>query len=206
MSRSIVFATIALAMASFSWPLRGNPVQFVVDVTSIQSQVASLAFDLFPGSPVPNNTTVISGFNTDGVLGIASPTGDFTGTLEPGPLTLGDSQFFNEWLQPIASATTLSFQLALSENVMPGIPDEFSFTLLDSTGNALSTSDPSGANALFFIDLTGATMTPQTYTSTFATYTIQPVSSVPEPFFVVVPALLIMLATGRALRFSHRKL
>ena len=63
-------------------------------------------------------------------------------------------------------------------------------------GGFFSTSDPTGADALFAIDLNGADTTPSVFTSDFATASVQPAHpSVPEPstmlfLLIALPLLL----------------
>jgi hypothetical protein len=162
-----------------------------VDTAPLLGLSGFLAFDFTAGAPVPGNSAVISGFSTNGTLGSSSVSGDVSGTLVPGPLTLGDAQFFNEWLQGVTVfGTTLSYQLNLGQNtVSGGIPDEFSFFLLNSAQVPFPTSDPTGADALFAIDLNGANTTASVYTSNFATASVR-ATGVPEPSTV----LLLMAA------------
>ncbi len=101
----------------------------------------------------------IHSFTTDGTLasGGNTNTGGATGDL-PGDLSLTDSTFSNTSDRGISLGNSLSFQLSLTNNFAGGSPDEFAFFILDSTdANPLvSTDDPTGANALFTVDLTGA--------------------------------------------------
>lgn len=172
-----------------------------VDTTPLAGRSGFLAFDFTAGFPVPGNSTVISGFSTDSALGSGVPSGDASGTLVPGPLTLGDTQFFNEWLQGITSfGTTLSYRLDLgSLAVLGGFPDSFSFFLLDSNKVPFATTDPSGADALFTIDLTGPSTAPVVFSSDFAVASVEPVPvGVPEPsslWLLLVPLLLLRRKT-----------
>ena len=179
---------------------RADATSFLITVvtTPLMGLSGFLAFDFIAGSPVPGNSAVISGFSTDSTLGGFSASGDHSGTLVPGPLTLGDTQFFNEWLQDIVSfSTTLSYRLDLGDaTVSPGIPDSFSFFLLDTNQVPFTTSDPSGADALFTIDLTGPSTTPLVFASSFAVARVEPApSAIPEPstmglLLTVLPLLL----------------
>lgn len=116
-----------------------------------------LAFDLTDGDGTANNTAIVSAFNTDGVLAGTNNVGGATGNL-PGDVTITDSSFFNESAGGITLGSTTSFHLTLTNNSAGGAPDEFAFFLLDSTGTTslVSTGDPTGSDALFIVDLTGA--------------------------------------------------
>ena len=184
MNRTSSACTLGLlTLAAMSQPALAATLSFdvVVDTTPIFNTAGSLAFDFLEGSPAPNDTAVISNFSSDAALGAVTPSGDVSGNLLPGPLTLGDSQFFNEWLQGATFGNTISFVLSVG-TTSSATPDEFSFFLLDDTGSAFPTSDPSGANSMFFIELTGLNALPSVFTSSFASVTVTPVSAgVPEP-------------------------
>ena len=142
-----------------------------------------LAFDLIGGIPFQDNTAKVTDFSTDATLGSASTSGDVTGSLTPGPLTLIADQFFNEWLQPVTFGTFTTFVLDVTTAYATGsTPDSFAFFLLDPTQIPLPTSDPSGAGSVFAIELTGAA--PQVFTSTNPTpqfsATVTPFTATPE--------------------------
>jgi hypothetical protein len=179
--------------------VRGDVIYSVtVDTTPLAAVAGYMAFDLTGGFPLQDNVATITGFSSSSTLATSSTSGDVSGSLIPGPLTLTADQFFNEWLQGATFASGLTtFTLDLTTNLAASaIPDNFSFFLLDSTFTPFDTSDPSGANSLFSIDLTGANTSPQVYTSSFATATVSPaVSSVPEPGSVWL-AVSAALAAG----------
>lgn len=169
---------------------------------TLQPQTGFLAFDFLAGSPQLNNTAVIDSFLTNGILNTFSISGSVIGTLTPGPLTLTDSSFFNEWLQGFTYGSTISFNVKTGDSVSQGgIPDSFGFYLLDSNRNPFLTSDPSGADALFTIDLNGSQTTPTSFVSTVAQVSITPVSnSLPEPssLLLTLPFIVfVMLAISR---------
>lgn len=194
--------TMALLLGGVFCPrLDAAAFLVTVDTTPLAGLSGFLAFDLLAGSPAPGNSALILGFSTDSTLGSGTPSGDTSGTLVPGPLTLGDNQFFNEWLQGIVTfGTTLSYRLDLGSAVIPGaIPDSFSFFLLDSSQVPFATTDPTGADALFTIDLTGPQSTPLVFASSFAIATVEPAATaVPEPSSLLL--LLTALPLLRRLR------
>ena len=181
---------LACLLLSFT-QAKADPVTFHVSIntTPIAGTAGFLAFDLLGGSPLQGNTATIVAFATTGVLGSSSTSGNVTGSLTSPPLVLTTSVFFNEFLQGVTFGSGLTtFDLTLSSNFMTGsVPDSFSFFLLDSTFNPFTTSDPTGANALFVIDITNAT-TPTVFTSSFASVTVTPAGpgAVPEPMTILL--------------------
>ena len=111
------------------------------------------------------------------------------------PLILTTSVFFNELLQGVTFGSGVTtVDLTLSSNFIGGsVSDSFSFFLLDSTFNPFTTSDPTGANALFAIDITNAT-TPAVFTSDFASVTVTQAG--PGPGAVPEPMTILLLGSG----------
>lgn len=140
----------ALAVSLFSVSL---------DTSALSGIAAQLAFDLTDSDPAANVATIAT-FSTDGSLGAASTIGGpVTGVL-PGTTTIADTAFFNELLQDITLGDTVTFTLGLTENsIGGGLPDQFAFFLLDAVSGLplFSTADLTGADALFTVDITGAT-------------------------------------------------
>ena len=66
----------------------------------------------------------------------------------------------------------MSFNLSVTNNFSGAIPVEFSFYLLNSSEVPFTTTDPTGADALFAVDLTGTNPQLSVYTSTFASVSI----------------------------------
>jgi hypothetical protein len=168
-----------------------------------------MAFDLNGGIPLQDNIATITSFSSNSTLGSISTSGDVTGTLTPGPLTLTADQSFNEWLQTVTFGTLTTFVLNVTTMNPSGVnPDSFAFFLLNSSEIPYGTSDPSGSDAIFAIDLTGATTAPQVFTSTNPlapqfTATVTPATAAPE----VSPSLAIGLGLAAilAVRFFPKK-
>jgi hypothetical protein len=181
MKHPIVTAIVFAVLGTYQ-PLFCSELSVTVDTSQLATSTGFVAFDFIGGTPVENNTAIVAGFTTDGLLGAGSPSGSVLGTLTPGPLTLTDVQFFNEWLQPITYGSTMAFHLTLSTNTSPGgIPDAFSFFLLDNNQIPFASSDPSGANSLFEIDLNSQSIAPNVFLSTLSSVTVTSVgTSVPE--------------------------
>jgi len=186
-----------LAFLSSTFAMADVILDVAVNTTPIEGVAGYLAFDFLGGTPVANNTATISGFTSDATLGAVTPSGDAAGTIFPGPGTLDDTNFFfNEFLQAVTYGTKISFTLDLTTSGS-AIPDNFALYLLDSTQNPFPTSDPTGANSLFAINITGLGLTPDIYTSSSATVTITAGGSTaaPEPGSFWLAALAVLALT-----------
>lgn len=126
------------------WALSIIPV--AINTSGLNGQTGLLAFDFIDGDGLVNNTVTISGLTTDGTL---SSTANFT---------IEDTGFFNEELRDITFGNFLNFTLQLTENGAPPGFDQFSFFLLDPISflSLVGTSDPTSADAIFVVDITGA--------------------------------------------------
>lgn len=189
-------------LAAILWagppPASATTLHFSFD-TSALAGAAHLAFDFIDGDGVANNTVTVSNFYTGDVLEAGSAQGAVTGTLA-GSLTLNDIDFgpdpdstlddsiFNEFLQPLTLGRTVRFTLDLTEQAPVGVgstPDSFAFFLLDAPASSprFATTDPTGAGALFAVDIDG---TPDGRLYTFAPTGTEPagnwtVTAVPLP-------------------------
>jgi hypothetical protein len=199
-SRHLSGLLALLGLLVLSLPARAQLAYDVsVNTTGLNGTAGLLAFDLTDGDGVANNTALVSAFATDGTLAPGGNTdiGGATGDL-PGDLTIADSSFFNESARGITLGNSLFFRLLLTNHFAGGAPDEFAFFLLDSTGTTslVQTSDPTGANALFTVDLTGA---PGGILSVFSSpeigYSVTPVAPAPIP----EPGVLTALGIGCAM-------
>lgn len=161
-----------------------------IDTTPLAGRGGYLALDLLAGTAGAVNVAQVGSFSSTSALGTATTLGDVTGSLA-GTVTLRSTVFFSEWLQAVVFAPGLTrFTLSLSDaTVAGGIPDTFSLFLLDTTLAPFPTSDPAGS--LILVDLSPP-LTPQVFTSAFATASI---SVVPEPAAVML-LLLGLLAIG----------
>ena len=192
----LVIAVVSAAFSPAGLALRARTLEVSVGTVPLVGLTGYLAFDFVQGSAIPNNTVTVEKFVTDSILGAGSSSGSVTGSLVPGPLVLGDFIFFNEWLQPVTFGSSISFEMLLSTNTSPGgIPDSFSFFLLDNTQLPYPTSDPFGTNSIFEIDIDSQSPSPSVFTSSFGSATVS--SSTPEPSVLgLVFAGLVMLGCG----------
>lgn len=152
--RACRFGTGVLLLAGLCLFLKLQPdcradsiYNYTVNTSAISGQNGYLAFDLIGGdASSANNTATAGNFSTDGSL------------LGSSIVILTDTGFFNEEQRAITFGSFLNFTLQLTENNVPAGLDEFSFFLLDSTGfqSLVITTDPTGADALFAVDIDGS--------------------------------------------------
>jgi hypothetical protein len=137
------------------------------------------------------NTASLSDFNfgSGGNAGVGSPfpnSGNASGSLGSGVSLNTNGSFFNEFSQYFTPGNQLTFQLTLTGNIQPSVPDEFSFQLIDATSTEVPTSDPSGGDSVFLINIANSTPAAQIYSTAGDGVTVTPVlslvgSQAPEP-------------------------
>jgi hypothetical protein len=178
----------------------------------------AIEFQLNDGSGTGdgNNTAFVSNIALDGGAAVGSPTvtGGGSGNAATS-ITLTDSSFFNQFIQEFTPGNRLNFRLVLSTNVdSGGIPDQFTFAVLDSTGVEIPTLSP--FNVFVQIDIDSANPLVQTFgTDTtrvpgagggsidISAPIATPFAEVPEPtsLLVLAPGLLLIgylrRSTGR---------
>lgn len=201
MIASVFVRVLVLVVSIVTFPAYANPLLVTVDTSVLAGSNADIAFDLIDGGS-PANTVTLSDFTTDGTTGASSSTGDSSGAF-PGVVTLGDTSFFNEYLQSTILGTAFSFRLD-SSNLAPdalSFPDSFALFLLDPTTGLplVTTSDPSTANSLLFWNL--GTASPEGYTSDSLRITVR---SVPPAGAIPEPTTLLLLTMGLLAAAVHR--
>lgn len=195
----ILTTILSVCLSQFMvFQVNATSLTATIDTSSIAGTDAQLAFDFLAGDGAVLNSVTISNFLSDGTLGGASLIGSASGSL-PGTVTLQNTGFFNEALQSILLGNSISFNFTLTENLDPSatIPDAFSVFLLDSSGSTLfPTTDPTGADALFAVDIDGTStgnlnvyLADSGITSP-VTWSVNSSSTVPEP------SVIFLLAAG----------
>jgi hypothetical protein len=187
-----------------------------INTTSLATTDGTLAFDFVAGGGSQSNTVSISDFVSNGTLGASGPnSGSVSGAL-PGTITLNNSSFFNEVLQGITLGTNIAFTLDATSNAPTGssLPDTFSFFVLDpaATTSLLTTTDPTGANSLFSLQIDGSSggILGNYNSSPAVSAIIVPGSAkpppVPEPgtMALATAGLLLMLMFSRRRMFIRR--
>jgi hypothetical protein len=147
-----------------------------------------------------NNTATLTDFQFGGgSAAINSLDGGASGTVAGGFTITDTSPFgFNGVLLSLTPGTLFQFTLNVTQNFTTGLPDQFSFAILDNT---LASIVSAGNGALVTIDL-GVGIGPQLLASDAGvTATI---SSVPEPRTLTLVAPLLALGVLRLRRYSKR--
>jgi len=186
------FVALLMAIGTPS-AARASVIGVTIDTTALSGTTADLIFDFIDGG-LPANTVSISNFSTDGALGARSTVGSVTGIL-PGNVAFSDATFFNEYLTGITLGSKLSFRVTLSDvPPAPGAsPDAFSLFLFNAAGtqSLVTTSDPTGSDALLLLNLRGLGVGDSQVYATTAGPTVR-VTATPVP----EPASLLLLGTG----------
>lgn len=173
---AIFFMLLAILLSATA---RATPLLFTLDSTALAGSRGVLAFDLIGSA---GNTVHIAGSFIDTTLDTKN-------------------QFFNESLADIQLGSIISFVVDASAIAGTPFPDALSLFLLDpSSGMPMAaTSDPSGSDALFRLDLGGDL---HLFTSGLVSLQAVPLQEIPAP-----PSLLLVLPLlPMALRFSRRTL
>jgi hypothetical protein len=144
-----------------------------------------LQFNDGSGTGDANNTATLSDFALAGgsASGPTTTFGGVAGTIGTS-VTMIDSSFFNQFTEGFTPGTSLSFQLKLTTNLdSGGVPDEFSLSILDSSGVEIPTLGP--ANAFLIMDIDSDS--PSTFT--FASDTSQNPNAGGPPIAIGAPIL-----------------
>jgi hypothetical protein len=163
------------------------------------------------------NTVTNSDFNLGGGSADSStisPTGGASGDINnpPGSVTVTDDanlnpsagafNDFNEQFTPGAGPVT--FTVDMTTSYVSGTPDRFTFSILDSNGNPIPTTDTGNndESALLSADISGPSMTPSdvvTYSAgsgpNAITATVNS-ASVPEPGTLILAGFAVVTGLG----------
>jgi hypothetical protein len=186
-ARTAIF--LLLVVCAHSAAHANSSYDVTINTSALSGTDATLAFDFIAGGSFSNIAT-ISDFLTSGSAGTNGPnSGSVSGAL-PGTVTLSDASFFNEFLQSITLGSRISFELSATTHAPTGgaLPDTFSFFILNPAASfsLLTTTDPTGADSLFSLQIDGSPNgIVASYSATPAvSVTLTPVgtsNSVPEP-------------------------
>jgi hypothetical protein len=174
---------------------RGAFADSIEDVTVNTSSLgagSSEVFFILTGTA--GNTATLSGIllggGSAGAVDLTNTTG--AGTNPGNGLAFGVSlndatNFLNVFAQSFTAGNSLTFVLDLTTSVVSPNPDQFSFAILDPSGNPIPTSDPTGFDNLMAINLDSASPTTNIYSNLL---------SVTSPTATPEPSSLLLLASG----------
>jgi hypothetical protein len=195
--------TILIAVMLLGLGQRGAFADQMLDITLDTSSLpatpgSEIVFELTDGSGTgdANNTATLSNFSlgggTAGAVDTTTSTGGESGDLGSG-VALTDSSFLNVFAQFFTAGADVSFLLDLTTNVdAGGTPDQFSAFIFDPSANPIATtSDPTGFDSLFAINIDSSNPTFNNYDTSLVTATA-PAAPTPEP------GSLLLLAWGLA--------
>lgn len=194
----ILLTAFVSQFISFSAYAAYTTLSTTINTSALAGTQAQIAFDFIAGDSSVLNSVSVFNFLTDGIIssGTASLTGDATGDLTSSA-TLQNTSFFNEIMQPISLGNSITFNVTLSQEFSGSIPDALSVFLLDTSYMPLfHTTDPTGADSLFFFNIDGAAISglniyaADSAISNPVTWSVQPVQTVP------IPATILLFISG----------
>ncbi len=160
-----ICAGAILSALALSSTVRADILNLHVDVNTTALAAAgtppkpfAIDFQLSGGSPNGNSVT-INNFTFGGGSATASPAATFasglgTGSLASSVVLTDDAgNPFSEFYQGFNPGTTFGFDVSFSLNVNAPIPDVFTFAILDNNLLNLASTDPSGADSLFRLNI-----------------------------------------------------
>ncbi len=201
MRKALVILMVSFAALLFTGTAAADIIyDVVVDTSTVNGSNGYLDFTFGPGliSSQPATATITDFMG--GVLGLGVFSGDATGSLVPGPLTINNTPGYNDFFVEFQYGNSLAFTLTLSGPAvsMPdGVSDfsRFVFSMLDSTGASpiIAVSDPDGFALTTELDNTGAATN-----ETFAPGITLTPGVPPQPPGVPEPAAWTLLSAGLA--------
>ena len=164
----------------------------------------ALDFQLIDGGGAAANTVTLSGFTFGGgnPTGSALLTGGASGSLLSS-VTLTDSAFFNEFYQTFDAGSTFGFDIFTTLNEEAGIPDGFSFSILDKDLVNIPTSGL-GDSLVFFSITEGLTVSGVESGSGTGAYADVTTTVVPEASVNGVSLIAVLGICGLANRRLRR--
>lgn len=170
-----ICAGAILSALALSSTVRADTLSLHVDVNTSALAAAgtppkpfAIDFQLNGGSPNGNSVT-INHFTFGGGSATALPAATFASGLGTGDLastvvlTDNAGNPFSEFYQGFNPGTAFGFDVSFSLNVNSPIPDQFTFAILDNNLLNLASTDPSGADSLFRLNIVNSKLSLNPY-------------------------------------------
>lgn len=169
-----------------------------VDTSSLNGTTGAVDFTLGSGLTSLPSTVTVSGISPLAGVGPGTISGDASGSLNPGPLTINNSTGYNDFFAQFTFTKSLSFAvqfsgLGVSSPDAAHFPDgsTFAFSIFDHSSNPMGTN-PFGF--LVTLDLNSdGTETGSTFSPAATINPVVPVAGVPEPN--ILPNLAVAIAS-----------
>lgn len=196
----LILTTLLASSPATTWAYN---LSVSIDTTNLAGINATLAFDFIDGDGVPNNTVDLSDFQINGYFdpNLATLEGDVSSSNNTSA-TFNDSSYLNELLAPVTLGNSISFKLhTTNQHEASGfLPDAFTFYILNGTGSLplFATSDTTGSDALFALDLDGSENGLSVFTASAGqpTWAVQAVP-LPGAFSLMLTPLVAGIWTSR---------
>lgn len=208
MLKTSVFAASLLLLGSTTAMAGLITQEFNVNTSSLEGLGQfGLFFQLVDGSGTGNsdNTVTLSNFNFDGgspAAGTVMDMGGGSGDMSSAVTLTNSSSFINFLFQGFTPGPELSFVASFTNNLDSPLPDVFTASLVDPTGNGIPTLDPSGNDTLITVTLTGTVQPgpdgPAPPVTVFGADPSQTSYVVPAPSVVPEPGSFVLLLGGLA--------
>ena len=208
MIQRLRLAVLAISALLVGSNVSAAPLMVTLDTSSLSgTQTVVFGLTNFDAS---SNTVVLSGFAFGGGSAVPATVdctfgGTFSGLGCSGDLATGvtledldpTATFF---LQQFDPGSSLSFKLEATSNFSGPVPDQFAMYVCDAALSTCYSDDASGA--LLLLDLTGATISPASFTLFGASG-----EGLPAPVVTVAPepGTLLLFATAAAVAARRRR-
>ena len=202
------FLTIAIALMLPGSAAADLIYNVTVNTSSLNGTTGAVDFTFGSGLTSLPATATISGIDPLAGVGPGTITGDASGTLNPGPLTINNTPGYNDFFAQFTFTNSLLFTLnfsgpAISSPDPVNFPDgsTFAFSIFDTANNPLG-NNPFGFLVTVDLNSDGSPST-DTFSPDATIEPAQPPSPVPEPNMLPVLSLVLAATVAARRRFGR---